>query len=113
MYILEDLYTGNVRPGERSFRQNSQYSRALTPAGHSSGLGLAATPSDSYSLVGDLLQLGHALERAGDGSPVKDSTTMPLHLDSKRRRQEKEKKIALGHRPDDHEETFTYSMPTM
>ena len=35
MYILEDLYTGNVRPGERSFKQNSQYSRALAQAGES------------------------------------------------------------------------------
>ena len=113
MHILEDLYTGNVRPGERSFRQNSQYKQALAPAGHSSGLGMAVPHSDSYSLVGDLLQLGHDLERAGDGGPVKDSTTMPVHLDSKQRRQEREKKIALGHRPDDHEETFTYSMPTM
>ena len=86
---------------------------ALAPAGHSSGLGLAASPSDSHSLVGDLLQLGHDLERAGNGSPVKDSTTMPVHHESKQRRQEREKKIALGHRPDDHEETFTYSMPTM
>lgn len=32
MHILEDLYTGNVRPGERNFRQNSQYSRALAQA---------------------------------------------------------------------------------
>ena len=32
MHILEDLYPGNVRPGERSFRQNSQYSRALAQA---------------------------------------------------------------------------------
>ena len=86
---------------------------ALAPAGHSSGLGLAAAPAGSHSLVGDLLQLGHDLERTGDGGPVKDSTTMPVHHDSKQRRQEREKKIALGHRPDDHEETFTYSMPTM
>ena len=86
---------------------------ALASAGHSSGLGLAAAPAGSHSLVGDLLQLGHDLERTGDGGPVKDSTTMPVHLDSKQRRQEREKKIALGHRPDDHEETFTYSMPTM
>ena len=86
---------------------------ALAPAGHSSGLGLAASPSDSHSLVGDLLQLGHDLERAGDGSPVIDSTTRHPHTDSKQLRQEREKKIALGHRPDDHEETFTYSMPTM
>lgn len=32
MHILEDLYTGNVRPGKRSFKQNSQYSRALAQA---------------------------------------------------------------------------------
>lgn len=86
---------------------------ALAPAGHSSELGLAAAPAGSHSLMGDLLQLGHDLERVGDGGPVKDSTTMPVHPDSKQRRQEREKKIALGHRPDDHEETFTYSMPTM
>ena len=82
---------------------------ALAPAGHSSGLGMAASPSDSHSLVGDLLQLGRSLERAGDSSPVKDSTTMPVHLDSKQRRQEREKKIALGHRPDDHED-FSFGM---
>lgn len=86
---------------------------ALAPAGHSSGLGMAASPSVSYSLMGDLLQLGHDLERAGDGSPVIDSTTRHPHTDSKQLRQEREKKIALGHRPDDHEETFTYSMPAM
>ena len=86
---------------------------ALASAGHSSGLGLAAAPAGSHSLMGDLLQLGHDLERAGDGGPVKDSTTMPVHHDSKQRRQEREKKIALGHRPDDHEETFTLSMSTM
>ena len=32
MHILEDLYTGNVRPGERSFRQNGQYKQALAQA---------------------------------------------------------------------------------
>lgn len=29
MHILEELYIGNVRPGERSFKRNSQYARAL------------------------------------------------------------------------------------
>ena len=29
MQILEELYIGNVRPGERSFKRNSQYGRAL------------------------------------------------------------------------------------
>ena len=29
MHILEELYIGNVRPGERRFKRNSQYARAL------------------------------------------------------------------------------------
>ena len=29
MQILEDLYLGDVRPGERSFKRNSQYEKAL------------------------------------------------------------------------------------
>ena len=32
MHILEQLYIGNVSPGERSFKRNSQYSRALDEA---------------------------------------------------------------------------------
>ena len=29
MLILEDLYVGDIRPNERSFKRNSQYARAL------------------------------------------------------------------------------------
>ena len=29
MLILEDLYLGDVRPSERSFKRNTQYSKAL------------------------------------------------------------------------------------
>lgn len=29
MQILEDLYIGNIRPGERMFKRNSQYAKAL------------------------------------------------------------------------------------
>ena len=32
MHILEQLYIGNVRPGERSFKRNSQCARALDEA---------------------------------------------------------------------------------
>ena len=38
-----------------------------------------------------------------------DSTTRHPHTDSKQRKQEREKKIALGHRPDDHED-FSFGM---
>lgn len=30
MQILEELYIGNVSPGERSFKRNSQYGRVLS-----------------------------------------------------------------------------------
>ena len=29
MHILEDLYLGDIHPNERSFKRNSQYSKAL------------------------------------------------------------------------------------
>lgn len=29
MLILEDLYLGDVRPSDRSFKRNSQYAKAL------------------------------------------------------------------------------------
>ena len=29
MHILEELYVGSIRPGERTFKQNSQYGRAI------------------------------------------------------------------------------------
>ena len=29
MQILEELYLGNIRPGERLFKRNSQYAKAL------------------------------------------------------------------------------------
>ena len=38
-----------------------------------------------------------------------DSTTMHHHTDSKAFRKEQEKKIALGHKADDHEDEQTYT----
>ena len=40
--------------------------------------------------------------------PVMDSTTMPHRSDHKTLRREQEKKIALGHKEDDHEEEPTW-----
>jgi hypothetical protein len=52
-------------------------------------------------------QLGHALERTQDAVPVKDATTMNLYTDRKVFTKEREKKIALGHKADDHEDEQT------
>ena len=39
-----------------------------------------------------------------DDAPVRDGTTMEPHIDSKRRKKLKQKKTALGHAEDDHED---------
>ena len=57
---------------------------------------------------GDLLRgavrLGRAVEQMTDDAPKRDGTTTSLHIDSKRRKKLKQKKTALGHAEDDHED---------
>ena len=50
----------------------------------------------------DLVRLGRAVEQMTDDAPTRDGTTMPLHIDSKRRKKLRQKKTALGHAEDDH-----------
>ena len=55
-------------------------------------------------LVRDAVRLGRAVEQMTDDAPAHDGTTMLPHIDSKRRRKLRQKKTALGHAEDDHEE---------
>ena len=55
-------------------------------------------------LVRGAVQLGRAVEQMTDDVPQHDGTTMPLQIDSKRRRKLRQKKTALGHAEDDHED---------
>ena len=55
-------------------------------------------------LVRDAVRLGRAVEQMTDDAPQHDGTTMLPHIDSKRRRKLRQKKTALGHAKDDHEE---------
>ena len=55
-------------------------------------------------LVRGAVRLGRAVEQMTDDAPQHDGTTMPLHIDSKRRRKLRQKKTALGHAEDDHED---------
>ena len=55
-------------------------------------------------LVRGAVQLSRAVEQMTDGAPRRDGTTTPLHIDSKRRKKLRQKKTALGHAEDDHEE---------
>ena len=60
------------------------------------------------SLADDLVRLVRALERSSDSDPVRDATTISHYTDRKVLRREQEKKIALGHKEDDHEEEQTW-----
>ena len=58
----------------------------------------------SGDLVRGAVRLGRAVEQMTDDAPQHDGTTMPPHIDSKRRKKLRQKKTALGHAEDDHEE---------
>ena len=55
-------------------------------------------------LVRDAVRLGRAVEQMTDDAPQHDGTTMLPHIDSKRRKKLRQKKTALGHAEDDHED---------
>ena len=57
----------------------------------------------SGDLVRGAVRLGRAVEQMTDDAPQLDGTTMPLHIDSKRRKKLRQRKTALGHTEDDHE----------
>ena len=58
----------------------------------------------SGDLVRGAVRLGRAVEQMTDDTPTRDGTTMLPHIDSKRRKKLKQKKPALGHAEDDHED---------
>ena len=58
----------------------------------------------SGDLVRGAVRLSRAVEQMTDDAPQHDGTTMPLQIDSKRRKKLRQKKTALGHAEDDHED---------
>ncbi|MBE7003896.1 MAG: sel1 repeat family protein [Ruminococcaceae bacterium] len=53
-----------------------------------------------------VLRMLHHMSRIFQDNAVTDSTHMGLQIDKKRRQEMQDKRIALGHREDDHEETL-------
>ena len=58
----------------------------------------------SGDLMRSAVRLGRAVEQMTDDAPARDGTTTPQHIDSKRRKKLQQKKTALGHAEDDHED---------
>ncbi len=55
-------------------------------------------------LVRGVVRLGRAVEQMTNDVPVRDAASMPPRIDSKRRKKLRQKKTALGHAEDDHED---------
>lgn len=104
--------TGGVETGweeERAF-----YLAAQSPD-RAVGLDLAGPdPAGDHGwhggLADDLVRLGRTLEGGQVAVPVRDSTTTHQHTDRKLRQKERQKKIALGHKADDHEDEIDLTM---
>lgn len=106
----EDERTGWETEREAFFSVQHQTAQTES-AGHfmdQSAVGTGGPGADWAGAVGGVVQLGHALERGQGPAPVKDATTTHYHADSKALRKERQKKIALGHKEDDHEEEPTW-----
>lgn len=92
---------------ERAALLSAQAAPAVYPLEQSAG-GTDGPAPDWGHAVGGLVQLGKALEHDAGADYVRDATTTHRHSDRKALRKEREKKIAMGHKPDDHEENQTW-----
>ena len=92
---------------ERPDRDSEQYEETAFRYGTGSAEENSPVRMDlnrGIDLVRDVVCLGRAVEQMTDDAPQLDGTTMPLHIDSKRRKKLRKKKTALGHAEDDHED---------
>jgi len=70
--------------------------------------GCGAVDGYSRSAVDSVVRLGRQLEQSQYAAPMNDGTMRPAHIDRKRWKKLQEKRIANGHKEDDHEEEQTW-----
>ena len=102
--------TGAVTTGweeERDFYFASQSGNGNV-SDDMAGANLAGDDGGDGGLADDLAQLIRSLERGQASGSVRDATTTHHHADKKTLRQQRQKKIALGHKEDDHTDDPTW-----
>ena len=100
---------------ETGWEEERAFYLAVQSPDRAVGLNLAGPdPAGNYGwhggLADDLVRLGRTLEGGADVDPVRDATTMHQHTDRKLRQKERQKKIALGHKADGHEDEIDLTM---
>lgn len=106
----EDAATGWEK--ERAAFYSALHLPAQTTPAPSGWADLGHTVDDPGGVAASLVGLGRRLEQTQSAAPVRDATTTPSHTDRKTRRRQQEKKIALGHKADDHGDKPTWE-PSM
>ena len=102
----------HLQRADRDYQNGAEYSDERNESaafqydagGEEENLPLRVDLDYSGDLVRGAVRLGRAVEQMTDDVLVHDGTTMPAYIDSKRRRKLRQKKTALGHAEDDHEE---------
>ena len=102
----------HLQRADRDYQNGAEYSDERNESaafqydagGKEENLPLRVDLDYSGDLVRGAVRLGRAVEQMTDDVQVHDGTTMPAYIDSKRRRKLRQKKTALGHAEDDHEE---------
>ena len=89
---------------EYSDERNESAAFQYDAGGEEENLSLRVDLDYSGDLVRDAVRLGRAVAQMTDDVPQRDASTMPPHIDSKRRKKLRQRKTALGHAEDDHEE---------
>ena len=93
---------------EREIFLAAQTQTAQTAAAAPGWSDLGSPADGAGSVASALVGLGRRLEQSQSAVPVIDSSTAHHHADRKMLRKEKEKKIALGQKEDDHEDEQTW-----
>ena len=87
---------------EYSDERNESAAFQYDAGGEEENLPLRVDLNRGIDLVRGAVRLGRTVEQMTDDAPQHDGTTMPLQIDSKRRKKLRQKKTALGHAEDDH-----------
>ena len=105
-------YSTDTTPQGMKCRDNRLHHEGYTKSAMEQEFALRSTYLRSYGwggeLAGELVQLGRELERNQEPEPITDATTLYQYTDRKVLLREQEKRMALGHRQDDHQEVHKW-----
>ena len=100
----DDDRTGWEAERAEAFAEAQTAQTASAEMGWADGRSAGTDPAD---IVSDLVLLGKRLEQSSP-AVINDGTMRPAHIDRKRWKKLQEKRIANGHKEDDHEEEQTW-----